>query len=331
MKNILRNSFKKMILPLVLLMSNFTAYSDAEAARISAWDFTGEGTVSTVTTSSADVFDSSLASAPVLTRGSGAAWSTGANSFRTLGFKNDGISTSNTDFFEFALTVPTGKTLSLSTIDAKFAGTSSFNASPGVTSQFAYSLDGITFALIGSAVQSTSTTLAQINLSGISALQNIPATTTLKIRFYAAGQTATGGWGFNSSAAGIYGLDIGGTIDGTATTPAAPVVAAATGNTTTGFTANWAASSGATKYFLDVSTVSNFASYVSGYQDKDVGNVIFSAVTGLDAGTTYYYRVRANNSAGTSASSQPQVALTTSAAAPSITPSTASLTGLSYN
>jgi len=113
--------------------------------------------------------------------------------------------------------------------------------------------------------------------------------------------------------------------------PAAPVVAAATGNTTTGFTANWAASSGATKYFLDVSTVSNFASYVSGYQDKDVGNVIFSAVTGLDAGTTYYYRVRANNSAGTSASSQPQVALTTSAGAPSITPSTASLTGLSYN
>jgi hypothetical protein len=113
--------------------------------------------------------------------------------------------------------------------------------------------------------------------------------------------------------------------------PAAPVVASASAITTSAFTANWAASSGATKYFLDVSTVSNFASYVSGYQDKDVGNVIFSAVTGLDAGTTYYYRVRANNSAGTSASSQPQVALTTSAAAPSITPSTASLTGLSYN
>ena len=113
--------------------------------------------------------------------------------------------------------------------------------------------------------------------------------------------------------------------------PAAPVVAAATGNTTTGFTANWAASSGATKYFLDVATDSGFTSFVTGYQNKDVGNVTSSAVTSLNAGTTYYYRVRANNSAGTSASSQPQVALTTSAAAPSITPSTASLTGLSYN
>jgi hypothetical protein len=68
--------------------------------------------------------------------------------------------------------------------------------------------------------------------------------------------------------------------------PAAPVVASASAISTSAFTANWAASSGATKYFLDVSTVSNFASYVSGYQDKDVGNVIFSAVTGLDAGTT---------------------------------------------
>ena len=113
--------------------------------------------------------------------------------------------------------------------------------------------------------------------------------------------------------------------------PAAPVVASASAISTSGFTANWAASSGATKYFLDVATDSGFTSFVTGYQDKDVGNVIFSAVTGLDAGTTYYYRVRANNSAGTSASSQPQVALTTSAAAPSITPSTASLTGLSYN
>jgi hypothetical protein len=84
MKNILRNPFKKIILPILLVISIFTAYSDAEAARIAAWDFTGEGTVSTVTTSSADVFDSSLASAPALTRGSGAAWSTANNSFRTV-------------------------------------------------------------------------------------------------------------------------------------------------------------------------------------------------------------------------------------------------------
>ncbi|MBK7966273.1 MAG: hypothetical protein IPK10_13970 [Bacteroidetes bacterium] len=40
--------------------------------------------------------------------------------------------------------------MSLSTLDARFAGTASFTASPGVTSQFAYSFDGSTFTLIGS-------------------------------------------------------------------------------------------------------------------------------------------------------------------------------------
>jgi hypothetical protein len=143
-------------------------------------------------------------------------------------------------------------------------------------------------------------------------------------------------YSYNSeSAAGTAGLQgaltFSGTVNGTATTPAAPVVASASSISTTGFTANWAASSGATKYFLDVATDSGFTSFVTGYQNKDVGNVISSAVTSLNAGTTYYYRVRANNSAGTSADSQIQVVLTTSAAAPAITPSVPSLTGLSYN
>ena len=330
MKNILRNSnfgFTKWCVALIVA-AGMCEVNEASAARLAAWDFFGE---SSPATSAADVFDSSLDSSSSLNRGSGAASSSGSNSFRTTGFQNNGIATSNTDYFQFTLSAVDGKTLSLSTIDARFVGTASFYASTGVTSQFAYSLNGTTFTLIGSPAQSASLTLTQISLSGISALQNIPAGTTVTIRYYASGQTTTGGWGFASSAAGTYGLDIGGTIDGTPTTPASPVVASASGITTSGFTANWAASSGATKYFLDVATDSGFTSFVTGYQNKDVGNVIFSAVTGLDAGTTYYYRVRANNSAGTSADSQIQVVLTTSAAAPLITPSVASLTGLSYN
>jgi hypothetical protein len=330
MKNILRNSnfgFTKWCVALIVA-AGMGEVNEASAARLAAWDFFGE---SSPVTSAADVFDSSLDSSSSLNRGSGAASSSGSNSFRTTGFQNNGIATSNTDYFQFTLSAVDGKTLSLATIDARFAGTASFNASPGVTSQFAYSLDGTTFTLIGSPVQSTSLTLTQISLSGISALQNIPGGTTVTIRYYASGQTTTGGWGFSSSAAGTYGLDVGGTIDGTATTPAAPVVVSASAISTFGFTANWAASSGATKYFLDVATDSGFTSFVTGYQNKDVGNVTSSAVTSLNAGTTYYYRVRANNSAGTSADSQTQVVLTTSAAAPSITPSVASLTALSYN
>ncbi|MEO7976143.1 LamG-like jellyroll fold domain-containing protein [Flavobacterium sp.] len=62
-----------------------------------------------------------------------------------------------------------------------------------------------------------------------------------------------------------------------------------------GFTANWNAVAGATNYFLDVATDAAFTSFVTGYNDKSVGNVTSSAVTLLTSGTTYYYRVRAAN------------------------------------
>ncbi len=180
--------------------------------QIAAWDFTGAGNTATAT---ATTFNSNLVSASGannITRGAGASASSGANSFRTTGFKNDGISTSNTDYFQITLTAADGYKLSLSTIDAKFNGTAGFYASPGVTSQFAYSLDGSTFTLIESPVQSTSLTMTQIDLSGIVALQNVAAGTTITLRYYASGQTTTGGWGFISSALGQNGLAIGGTV-----------------------------------------------------------------------------------------------------------------------
>jgi hypothetical protein len=96
------------------------------------------------------------------------------------------------------------------------------------------------------------------------------------------------------------------------TIPAAPVAAAATSITSTGFTSNWAASSGATAYYLDVSTSSSFSTFVSGYNNLSVGNVLSKAITGLTASTTYYYRVRASNSAGTSGNSN-IITVTTSA------------------
>jgi subtilisin-like proprotein convertase family protein len=94
-------------------------------------------------------------------------------------------------------------------------------------------------------------------------------------------------------------------------TPAAPAASAATNLSCSGFSANWAASSNATGYFLDVSTVSNFATFVAGYNNLSLGNVTTASVTGLSASTTYYYRVRASNTCGTSASSSTITALTT--------------------
>lgn len=66
----------------------------------------------------------------------------------------------------------------------------------------------------------------------------------------------------------------------------------------TQFDANWSSADASTTYFLDVATDVNFTSFVSGFNNKDVGNVTTSTVTGLSCGNTYYYRVRASNSCG---------------------------------
>ncbi|HEY2680846.1 MAG TPA: NF038122 family metalloprotease [Candidatus Udaeobacter sp.] len=63
--------------------------------------------------------------------------------------------------------------------------------------------------------------------------------------------------------------------------------------TRSSFMATWLGVSRAKGYLLDVSTSSSFDSFVDGYHDLDVGYVTGRVVTGLNRGTTYYYRVRA--------------------------------------
>ena len=63
--------------------------------------------------------------------------------------------------------------------------------------------------------------------------------------------------------------------------------------TRSSFMATWLGVTRAKGYLLDVSTSSSFDSFIDGYHDLDVGNVTGRVVTGLNRGTTYYYRVRA--------------------------------------
>jgi hypothetical protein len=183
---------------------------------LAGWDFTGVGTTS-IATLAATTFNSGLiatSGANNITRGAGAAWSTGGNSFRTAGFQNNGIATTNTDFFQTTLTATTGRTISLSTISANLVGTGTFAATPGVSSQFAYSTNGTTFTLIGSPTVTVGTPASlSIDVSGISALQNVAAGTTITFRYYASGQTTTGGWGFASASSGTNGLAFSGFVN----------------------------------------------------------------------------------------------------------------------
>ncbi|WOK08453.1 kelch repeat-containing protein [Imperialibacter roseus] len=89
------------------------------------------------------------------------------------------------------------------------------------------------------------------------------------------------------------------------TIPANPVATAATGTTQTSFSANWEAVTGASSYYLELSTNEDLSSPLSGYDGTVAiasSNTI-KALTGLSSGATYYYRVKAGNAAGTSAPS----------------------------
>ncbi len=93
----------------------------------------------------------------------------------------------------------------------------------------------------------------------------------------------------------------------------APVAQSAINVATTSFTARWSKVGTSTGYQLDVSTVNTFASFVAGYQSRSVtATQLNQAVSGLQAATTYYYRVRAVNIYGISPHSNIITVMTTS-------------------
>ena len=86
------------------------------------------------------------------------------------------------------------------------------------------------------------------------------------------------------------------TAQWTQNAPAAPSQPWASNVATASFNVNWNSVANAANYRLDVSTNSNFTNLV--INNRLVVNATFSPVSGLNANTTYWFRVRAVNSSG---------------------------------
>lgn len=159
-----------------------------------------------------------------------------------------------------------------------------------------YSTNGTTWTDLSTTYQGKTTTQTVTDLALPSSLNNA---STVYIGFRWRNDNTY----VNPSTMGFVVDDI--VVKGSASctgTPSAPVATAATNVGVNSFTANWNASANTNAYYLDVSTVNTFASFVSGYNNRSVGNVTSFSVTGLTANTNYYYRVRAKCT-GTSSSS----------------------------
>ena len=194
----------------------FVLITTLSFGQVVTWNFFGASspTVLTSTTSNPN------AESPiVLSRGAGATASTATNSFRTQLFQDNGVSTANTDYFEFSVKANTGYLMTLTSIDATFRGTAAFAATPGVTQNFAYRIDAGAFTFVNTDVivignaSGIGSSSFPFNAATSTALQNIPSTSTVTFRYYASGQTTTGGWGFYSASAGSDNLVLNGSLN----------------------------------------------------------------------------------------------------------------------
>ena len=164
-------------------------------AQIAAWELDGKsGDEATV---NATTVDANLAT-PVLSRGAGVTASALGNSFSSSGWYVSNLATavSGNKYFQFAIGAQAGYKASLSTLDVNFrrsgTGPNKF--------QWQYSLDGFATAgvNIGSEITysgsgGNGTAQAQITLSGIPALQDVASGTTITIRLYGWGASASDG------------------------------------------------------------------------------------------------------------------------------------------
>lgn len=205
--------------------------SRGHAAIINAWDFNDGRTPGGVTnfgpsplspgTSDANVTSSGLVRGAGLNTNLGTS-SGGANAWGSRDFESGNTSAADAvadlEYSTFSVSPNAGYVLSLTSIDPYNIRRSATGPSTG---QWQYSLDGTNFTDIGSAITwgtittGTGNPQASIDLSGISALQNLAEGTTVTFRVPTWGATSSGGtWYFNTNGtAGANDLVLNGTVE----------------------------------------------------------------------------------------------------------------------
>lgn len=208
-----------MIQKYALVCLAFFAFVASGFGQIVAWELNGaSGNEATfnATTLAANLNTSTLS------RGAGLNASTLGNAFACSGFTASGTESnaiSNNDYIEFLISAQTGYQVSLSTLDANFrrsgTGPNAFRLRYRINAGAFSDINATPISYTTNPTNGTAQT--QIDLSSITALQNVAAGTTITIRLYGWGATADTGTFAIGRLAG-NDLAIGGTVSPTATT-----------------------------------------------------------------------------------------------------------------
>ncbi len=179
-----------------------------QSGPILAWQFGSPASVGSEVSYSATTIHSNL-NTSTLTRGSGISATALGRAFSANSWRDASATKANAiadnEYFQYTVHSNSGYSVSLSSLDVRLrrSGTTSPNAYI-----WQYSKDGINFFDIGTDISFTSIAdgvdQSTIDLSVISELQNVPATTTITFRLYAWGGTNAG----STFAIGRYGAGI---------------------------------------------------------------------------------------------------------------------------
>lgn len=268
-------------------------------SQLLAWNLNGNaGNETSVTSTTTDPH----LNASSLTRGAGVVSSTLANGFTGSGWNVTTLAdaVTNNKYYQFTVSASNGFQANLSTLDAYFR-----RSSTGPTTfQWEYSLDGFASAgvTIGSPISYTLTTTngdaqTQLDLSGITALQNAASSSTITVRLYGWGASASGGTFAIGRPTGANSLAIGGSA--TAIVTSTPTITS-TPAALSGFSTAQGTASSAQQLTIGGSnlTANIVAAAPTGFEVSLDGNSYASSVSLPSTGGTISTRISASAPAG---------------------------------